>query len=274
MRKTKKSLSAKATAFLAIALPAVAIAGPSLASASPTLSRVGATNVSIDSLQKQFGAELLLVGPLSSVNSTGTSFDVLGQTVTLGPKAVANAVLRPGQLIAVTGAIQPDGKIVATGVVDLQEEYVDGATEVMGSGVVTAHTPTLAKVTVGRLAVDYSPALHAGDPGLAVGSTVQFRGIQIGSTSSAIAFSIAVANRSTGSMGSGQTVTAQATGSMGSGHTVTTQATGSMGSGHTATAHATGSMGSGHTVTAQVTGSMGSGHTVAAQTTGSMGSGR
>jgi len=200
MRKTTKSFPAKATAFLAVVLPAVAIVGQSMA--APPVQSIGQAP-SIDALKRQFGGELLLVAPLSTVHSGGAALDVLGQTVTLGPKAVTNASLRPGQMVAVTGSVQPDGSILATSVVDLPDAYVDGATEILGSGVITSHNASTARLTIGRLPVDYSPTLYAGDPGLTVGSTVEFRGIRVGSAGNTIAFSISVLSHATGSMGSG-----------------------------------------------------------------------
>ena len=250
MRKTKKSFPARATAFFAVVLPAVSVVGPSAAGESPQAAR--GSNNSIDRFQQKFGTELLLLGPLTALDAGASSVDVLGQTVTMGPGMARDvAALRPGELVAVTGTVQPDGRILASRVVSVASDYVDGATEVLGTGVVTSLRAAVARATVGKLSLDYSPALHAGDPGIRVGSTIQFRGIRIGGTSSAIAFSIsslgAGANPN-GSMGSGLN------GSMGSG------VNGSMGSGKRVIAK--GSMGSG------VNGSMGSG------LNGSMGSGR
>jgi hypothetical protein len=242
--------------------------------ASPAARAVGPTaliermdvDYSIDGLGARIGSDLLIVGPVSISDAAGQTAEILGQSIVVPPQS--SGILHDvavGEVLAVAGHVTSSGAILARRVVRVPTSYIDGASEVLVTGVVTELTTSLARAKVGGLIIDYSPALYSGETGIAKGSVIRLRGIRPAESGPLVAFAAkvlpAVSRGSgiAGSMGSGiaGSMGSGIAGSMGSG------IAGSMGSG------ITGSMGSG------ITGSMGSGiaGSMGSGITGSMGSG-
>jgi hypothetical protein len=237
-----------------------------------TGAEASAAQTTIDTLQARYGEHLLAVGPVTRVAPDGTPAEVIGQTIHRAPSGMSTPnTVAVGEVVAVFGTIEKDGTALADTVRGLNFNSVDGSTEVLLKGRVDDIQANVGKVSIGNMAVDYTPSLAAHSLLVAKGSLLEVRGVAFDSIHLVIASNV----KSVGSMGSGVTT---AVGSMGSGSPIATAKVGSMGSGHTAAVGsmgsgvttAVGSMGSGSpTVTAKV-GSMGSGHTAAV---GSMGSG-
>jgi hypothetical protein len=168
------------------------------------------------------GPELLVIGPVESVDVSTHSATVLGQRVTL----TNVASLDVHNALAVFGFWRADGTIQATVVRD-EGPYVAGATTVFLSGAVQRAEPSIGHAVVSGIRVDLTPAMASGAVAPAVGSKLAVRGIQAISrgvvTIDGIVGSGATAN---GIVGSGAT----ANGIVGSGY----RANGIVGSGATA----------------------------------------
>ena len=200
------------------------------------------------------GPELLVIGPVESIDVSTRSATVLGQRVTLNNVESLNV----HNALAVFGFWRADGTIQATAVRD-EGPYVAGATTVFLSGAVQRAEPSIGHAVVNGIKVDLTPAMAFGPVVPAVGSKLAVRGIQAvsrgvvtidgivgsGATANGIVGSGATANgivgsgyRANGIVGSGAT----ANGIVGSGY----RANGIVGSGATAN----GIVGSGYGPTA------------------------
>ena len=250
MKNYRVRLIASAAATATLACPQLSLGE----TASGSLERAGAigtpdgSHYSVESLKGSLGDDLLLVGPVESVDLAQQSLSMLGQTVVFAPQdADALGHVQAGSVYAVNGRVLATGRIATRQVLLLSTQFVEGSSEILVTGVVSDARVSIARARIGNLVIDYAGALYAGDPGVAPGVMVQLAGIRVSERDSVLAFDvrkIAQASMGTGfaSMGTGHHATAQA--SMGTGFA-------SMGTGHHATAQA--SMGTGFA-------SMGTGH--------------
>ena len=266
MRKSVSRFPASFVYATAAILPPLAISSMTLAAESSAGNQTrgvalsaerSSGNYSVESLRRQIGLNLLIVGPVAAIDSRSGVVEILGQLISV-PQESAHflTTVRVGQVLAISGDVSSEGAMRVNQIVEVPTEYVDGASEVLVTGRLTELHESTASAKIGSLAIDYSPAMHSGKLNLSKGAIAQLTGIRTaGSTARLIAFGAIAGSIGSGhvqgSMGSGTT------GSMGSG------TAGSMGSG------TAGSMGSG------TAGSMGSGTagSMGRGTTGSMGSG-
>ena len=119
------------------------------------------------------GPELLVIGPVESVDVSTRSATVLGQHVTLDNVESLDV----HNTLAVFGFWRADGTIQAATVRD-QGPYVAGATTVFLSGAVQRAEPSIGHVVVNGIKIDLTPAMAFGPVSPAVGSKLTVRGIQ------------------------------------------------------------------------------------------------
>src|SRR5438874_4650151 len=132
------------------------------AAASTGLAGVGGT-----------GGELLVIGPVESVNATESTATILGQLVhTAAIDAVA-----VGNTVAVFGTARADGTIEASAI-QSRGIYVPGATSIFVSGTVQRAEPALGRVVVSGVTVDLTSAMSYGMFSPAVGSKLAISGTQ------------------------------------------------------------------------------------------------
>ena len=227
-----------------------------------------ATPNDIDSLVARFGPRLLLVGPLTKINSPTHSAEILGHQFQIETGNTLLEQTNVGSVVAVIGKIDANGLIDALNVENLQPSAIDGATGVLLSGVIHTNNPLTGHATLGTTQLDYAQTLSGGPSPIRSGQLVQIRGVSYRANNLVVAHtvnSISVSSNNSkssygGSMGSGLSALG---GSMGSG---LASKGGSMSSGSLAVTAKAGSMGSG-----LATGSSIGSHVVALG--GSMGSG-
>ena len=117
--------------------------------------------------------ELLVIGPVESVNAADSTATILGQrvhTATIDAIAVGNTV-------AVFGAARADGTIEAS-LIQSRGIYVPGATSIFVSGTVQRAEPALGRVVVSGVTVDLTSAMSHGMFSPAVGSRLAISGTQ------------------------------------------------------------------------------------------------
>ena len=117
--------------------------------------------------------ELLVIGPVESVNVADSTATILGQrvhTATIDTIAVGNTV-------AVFGAARADGTIEAS-LIQSRGIYVPGATSIFVSGTVQRAEPALGRVVVSGVTVDLTSAMSRGMFSPAVGSRLAISGTQ------------------------------------------------------------------------------------------------
>ena len=118
-------------------------------------------------------AELLVIGPVESVNAAARTATILGQRV---HTAMVDA-LAVGNTAAVFGTARADGTIDASAI-QLRGVYVPGATSIFVSGTVQRAEPTLGRVVVNGVTVDLTSAMSYGMLSPAVGSRLAISGTQ------------------------------------------------------------------------------------------------
>ena len=117
--------------------------------------------------------ELLVVGPVESIDLANGTAIILGQrvhTATLDQLAVGNAV-------AVFGTERVDGSIVASAI-QPKGLYVPGATSIFLSGRVEGAESALGRVTVNGVAIDLTSVMSSGMLSPALGSRLAVSGTQ------------------------------------------------------------------------------------------------
>ena len=191
MLKATRRLSNRA---IALAISGVLTGGLIAGSdAAEPRSAAPASSHSIEALRREVGPDLLLVGPVGSIDPSGRILEVLGQSViTSDPSIAGPSPPRVGEMVAIAGRLTAAGRVIARRVVSIPDAFVDGATEVLVTGVVTSSQPSLAKASIGNLSTDYSASLHAGSLSLPVGSAVQITGIRVAESRTVLAFSTRV----------------------------------------------------------------------------------
>src|ERR1700687_3806844 len=118
-------------------------------------------------------AELLVIGPVESLNAADRTATILGQRV---HTAMVDA-LAVGNAVAVFGTARADGTIEASAV-QLRGSYVPGATSIFVSGTVQRAEPALGRVVVNGVTVDLTSAVSHGMMSPAVGSKLAISGTQ------------------------------------------------------------------------------------------------
>ena len=119
-------------------------------------------------------SELLVIGPVESVDAANGAVTVLGQRV-LG---IGNShALTVGSTLAVFGAARGDGSIEASAIRE-QGMYVPGASAVFLSGIVQRADTAVGRLTVNGVNVDLTPAMSAGAISPKVGSKLSISGVQ------------------------------------------------------------------------------------------------
>ncbi len=117
--------------------------------------------------------ELLVVGPVESIDLTNRTATVLGQRV-----AVENVdVLTVGNTVALYGSVRPNGTVELSGIRD-QGIYTPGATAVFISGTVQRSEPAIGHVVLNGVNVDLTAAMSSGRIVPAVGAKMSIRGTQ------------------------------------------------------------------------------------------------
>src|SRR3974390_3523831 len=106
----------------------------------------------------QASPEVLLRGPVDSVNAGTSQILVLGQWVSASG---INAESMLGHVVAVNGTIDARGAYVVSTIQDLRSvEYVPGATAVHLTGTITSINKFSGVLALGGITVDYTGALH------------------------------------------------------------------------------------------------------------------
>ena len=105
----------------------------------------------------------ILLGPVSTIDSSAGTVGILGQTVQLLQntrfgESSANE-LSVGNLVEVSGLVIDKGKVIATEVRLVAKVYVPGANQVYVSGLVESIDTRTGKISVGGLEVDYTSLL-------------------------------------------------------------------------------------------------------------------
>ena len=137
-------------------------------------SAIAATAVSTSSAGiSGSGAELLVVGPVESIDLVQRSATVLGQRIfTRQPDQ-----LSVGDTVAVFGKAAANGAIVAM-TIEPRGLYVPGATPIFLSGVVQKAEPTIGRVVLNGVRVDLTPAMSHGTLAPTLGTKLSVAGIQ------------------------------------------------------------------------------------------------
>jgi hypothetical protein len=118
-------------------------------------------------------AELLVIGPVESINVVARTATILGQRV---HTAMVDA-LAVGDAVAVFGTARADGTIEASAI-QLRGIYVPGATSIFVSGTVQRAEPAVGRVVVNGVTVDLTSAMSHGIFSPAVGSRLAVSGTQ------------------------------------------------------------------------------------------------
>src|SRR5467141_620745 len=117
--------------------------------------------------------ELLVIGPVESINAVDRTATILGQRV---HTAMVDA-LAVGNAVAVFGTARADGTIEASAI-QLRGMYVPGATSIFVSGTVQRAEPALGRVVVNGVTVDLTSRMSYGMWSPAVGSKLAISGTQ------------------------------------------------------------------------------------------------
>jgi hypothetical protein len=143
--------------------------------------------------------QMLLRGPVDSVNTRTSQIQVLGQWLTVAGSAVSEL---QGHMVAVDGAIDASGGYLVSNIEDLNSvQYVAGATPVYFSGVIQSVNKSAGSFVVGGVSVDYTAALSSLQPdNLMVGSVASFNAVRFTDVKKMYAAEgVAVANVALGS---------------------------------------------------------------------------
>jgi hypothetical protein len=127
-----------------------------------------------------------VVGPVEFISSDQTRMSVLGQSFVVDAKTRISPVgVRPSQMPAlevgalVTVELESTTQLArATSVVVARSSYVPGATPVLIVGTVRYVSPSLAKLWVGGLEIDFSSVSPEVASAIRIGSLVEVYGIQ------------------------------------------------------------------------------------------------
>jgi len=168
-------------------LPA-GIGGSDLASATQT------------QLATLLASDLMLVGPADSIAYNAGSLQVLGQTVRLSRSgATARSLSRSllhiqsDVVVAVRGRLLSSGEVEATSISIVSRTNVAGGQTLFLRGLVRTLDRSIGTLVVGRLAVDYTGALHNFDSlSLSVGAEFVAAGIRPSPQGSFLALSALV----------------------------------------------------------------------------------
>ena len=123
---------------------------------------------------RDINSELVLSGPVESIDLSNGVFTSLGQTVMASHDMLNSMSL--GDLVSVTGSVAGPGWLYADAVEIADSGYVPGATEIFVSGIPSGVDRSLGQVQLGGLSIDYTPALSSGS--IPSGQMLGFRGIQ------------------------------------------------------------------------------------------------
>src|SRR5882757_5339370 len=128
------------------------------------------------SFQTLVDSNLVLLGPVESVNASESRIQVLGQSIAV-PKTRTGVIV--GELVAIYGAVKADGSYKVSSVSQSgSSAYVPGATELYLKGVVTYVNKSAGVLRVGSYVVNYGGALHTlVAENLAVGDVASFAGL-------------------------------------------------------------------------------------------------
>jgi len=152
------------------------------------------------SLQSLVDEDLLLLGPVESLNLPESRIQILGQWVTVPSIRSSISV---GELFAVYGEVASDGTYKVSAVSDLDSTpYVAGATKLFLRGVITSIKTNTGTLSIGSYSVNYAGALHTlSADTLAVGGVVSFSGLAFTESSALFADSGLVLTKPEGQVG-------------------------------------------------------------------------
>jgi hypothetical protein len=122
-----------------------------------------------------FGSQLILAGPVASIDFENGTFSSLGQNVAMAGSIINS--LKEGDFVAVSGSIAGAGLINADNVVLTGIQYVPGATEVFVTGIPTSVNYSLGTAEIGGLNVNYTSSL-GGDGFEGIGAAITVIGTQ------------------------------------------------------------------------------------------------
>jgi len=152
--------------------------------------------------------DFIAVGRVESVDRSKNLVVVLGQTYTIermtrisiAGKLVSSQgtkvlnFIRAGAYIAVGGVETSAGKVTAARIAILSAAYVDGSSLTYVKGRIGWLDTSIGRLTVGSLQVDYTFSLDSLDASqLAVGRTIELRGIRPLAAGAMLAFSAKIA---------------------------------------------------------------------------------
>jgi hypothetical protein len=137
-----------------------------------------AQSTEIDTLRSKFGPKLLLVGPISKINPIDHSGEVLGQGFRISERQnLTLPELQDAQMVAVIGEIDCRGAIVATEVKALGTNAVEGATEVLITGMVNSIERSVGVATIGKMRINYTATLSTPNTAFNDGDFIRITGV-------------------------------------------------------------------------------------------------
>ena len=186
MQMTRKTLSSsilrRAAVIRRACTRAVVVGALLVAAPSNSATSIGGsdlTALSSPALASIAASDLMLIGPVETLNRRQGVLRVLGQTVRVSTRGLISSQIAVGTIVSVRGEIALDGSIVAKALSRVSGSYVAGSTSVLVKGRVTAHSPSLGTLRLGRLLVDYTSSMYSLDASrLRIGSIVLLAGIQ------------------------------------------------------------------------------------------------
>jgi hypothetical protein len=163
------------------------ITGSDLASATPV------------QLANLAASDLMLIGPAESVDFKANRLSALGQTIQLSQSTASRSLnrsllrIQPGAVVSVRGRLLANGDIEATSISVVHQRYVAGGQSLFLRGLIRAVDPSVGRLVIGHLVVDYTGALHNLDSrSLRVGAEIVAAGIQPSADASFLALSALV----------------------------------------------------------------------------------
>jgi hypothetical protein len=121
---------------------------------------------------QSLGNDLLLAGPVDSIDRTNGVFESMGQVVMASQDMLVG--MRVGDFVQVEGSVISSGWYYADTVDVSDQLYVPGSTEVFVSGVISSMNPMNGTAQMGGLTIDYTPSL--GGSNAPSGDMWSFRG--------------------------------------------------------------------------------------------------
>jgi hypothetical protein len=120
--------------------------------------------------------DVVLIGPIDSIDQENGSMTVLGQTISIN-ESTQLAEVENGQMVAVSGMAFDKGYI-ASSVVGLPTAYVPGVTKVFLSGIVSEIRLEVGQLTIGGIQVDLNALDSNMKHNVKIGDYVRFSGSQ------------------------------------------------------------------------------------------------